>query len=243
MDRLRSLAPILLVLLCLAGPRTPARGEDSTSGAGVQRPGPRLVLDPGHGGAEGGARAEAGPEDAAALELAKALATRLEALGLVVFLTREADQDLPEPLRAAFANYREADLYLSVHFSGEPRTHARGFEVFVPPPPPAGVDPQLWEAGQAGVWERSRRWAEALRRRLGEAAPSFDRGIGTLPHPALEAVTCPAALVEFGSLAWPEDTAWWRRPEGAEALARAVARAVEDVLGPGEPGSETPTTE
>lgn len=235
MDRLRSLAPILLALLCLAASGTPARGEDSTSEAGVQRSALRLVLDPGHGGA--------GPEGAAALELAKALAARLEARGLVVFLTREADQDLPEPLRAAFANYREADLYLSVHFLGEPRTHARGFEVFVPPPPPAGLDPQLWEAGQAGIWERSRRWAEALRRRLGEAAPTFDRGVGTLPHPALEAVTCPAALVEFGSLAWPEDAAWWRRPEGAEALARAVARAVDDVLGPGEPGSETRATE
>ncbi len=231
MDRPLGLILVWLSLLLLPVSARTVRCEDSIPAPAIQRSSPRLVLDPGHGGADPGAHGRGRAEKDAALAVAEALAKRLEAQGIVVFLTRNRDQDLSKPLRAAFANYREADLYLALHFSGEPRVQARGFEVFVAPPPLPGLDPQRWEAGQARVWQQSRAWAEAVRRRLGEVAPTFDRGEGILPHPALEAVTCPAALVELGSLAWPDEAEWWRSPAGAEALSRALAAAVADVTG------------
>ena len=201
--------------------------EHSTPSAPLQSEGPlRVVLDPGHGGAEAGAAGEGVWEKDLALELCRSVARRLEARGLVVFLTRSGDQALAPSLRAALANYREADLFLAIHMAGKGRDRGRGFELFVAPPAPPG-EPFRWDRGQAPYRAASLRWAEALRQELRESVPSFDRGITELPNPVLQAVACPAVVLELGNLAWPDEVAWLRSRDGRLAVAEAVARAVE----------------
>ncbi|MDW7711291.1 MAG: N-acetylmuramoyl-L-alanine amidase [Deferrisomatales bacterium] len=191
-------------------------------------PARRITLDPGHGGGDGGSRGPRGlAEKDVVLELAHAAAQRLRERGFEVHLTRSDDRALELIQRAAVANYRGANLFVSLHAAGEGRPQARGIEVFVAPEPPEGADSSHWSAGQAGLGEESRRWADLLRRSLGEALPTFDRGLGVIPHPMLEAVAAPACLVELGSLAWPQEADLLRSPEGREAVAEAIVRAAE----------------
>ncbi len=194
------------------------------------RPGParRVAVDPGHGGEDLGTRGPKGlAEKDVALELARGVAQRLRERGFEVHLTRDEDRALGDTQRAAVANYWGAELFVSLHVAGEGRPQARGLEVFVSPGPPPGADPRLWSSGQAGLGAQSRRWAELLRSALGQAMPTFDRGLSAAPQPLLEAVAAPACLVELGSLAWPQEAEFLRSPAGREAVAEAVARAAE----------------
>src|SRR5699024_12074840 len=59
--------------------------------------GQTIVLDPGHGGADGGAKGKNGvDEKEVTLKVAKLLKEKLEQAGALVYLTREEDMDLAE---------------------------------------------------------------------------------------------------------------------------------------------------
>jgi len=192
-----------------------------------QGPVRRVALDPGHGGADPGTR---GPgrlaEKDVVLGIARVVADRLRAQGIEVHLTRSDDQTLNDDQRAAVSNYWGADLFLSLHAAGLGRPQARGVEVFVAPAPPPGTDPRLWSSGQMGLGAESRRWAQLIRESLGEALPTFDRGLAAVPQPVLAAVAAPACLVELGSLGWPQEAEFLQGAVGREAIGDAVARAV-----------------
>lgn len=191
-------------------------------------PARRIALDPGHGGGDPGTHGGGGVvEKDAVLGLALGIAEHLRQSGFEVHLTRTEDRDLGDAPRAAVANYWGAELFLSLHVAGRGRPQARGFELFVPPRVSPGVDGRLWQAGQSGQDEASRRWAELLRRALGEEVATFDRGVSDIPSPVLEAVAAPGCLLEVGSLAWPQEADFLRSEAGKAALGRAVARAAE----------------
>jgi N-acetylmuramoyl-L-alanine amidase len=118
---LRTIAPLLLLLLATA-----ARAER----------GPRIVIDPGHGGSQEGAK---GPgtlqEKDVVLQLAKRLRERLEKeVGAQVFLTREKDGTLPLPDRVHFANGKRPDVFISIHANSMPtkklRERIEGIETY-----------------------------------------------------------------------------------------------------------------
>lgn len=89
---------------------------------------PVIVLDPGHGGVETGARYEELTESNLVLDLARrtAVAIRARAPSARVFLTREADIQLPLEDRAARANALGADLFVSIHLNALNETVYRG---------------------------------------------------------------------------------------------------------------------
>ena len=76
----------------------------------------RIVLDPGHGGAQAGAMAESGAsEKEITLDLALRLRRLLQDASFEVLLTREADVTMSLEQRVAFANARRADVFVSIH--------------------------------------------------------------------------------------------------------------------------------
>lgn len=91
-----------------------------------------VVIDPGHGGADQGARGPAGLlEKDVTLALARRLrATIVNSLGLQVFLTRDRDEDLPLDQRTAIANNYKADLFISIHANASRSHAANGSEVY-----------------------------------------------------------------------------------------------------------------
>jgi N-acetylmuramoyl-L-alanine amidase len=106
---------------------TPRRADEED-----RRPIRRIVVDPGHGGHDTGAIGPRGVrEKDVALAIARRLARRLRAAGFEVVLTRDGDRYLALEERAAIANERGGDLFVSIHANAHPRRDRRGVETYV----------------------------------------------------------------------------------------------------------------
>ncbi len=93
----------------------------------------RIILDPGHGGKDSGARGKNGlMEKDIVLKIAKQLSRKLkERLGVEVILTRDRDVFIPLEERTAIANSKEGDLFISIHVNAAPNKRARGIETYI----------------------------------------------------------------------------------------------------------------
>ena len=91
-----------------------------------------IVIDPGHGGDDRGARSADGVEEKRiTLEVARRLRALIETrLGVRVILTRDDDRRVSPDDRAAVANNNKADLFLSLHLNADPVPGVMGAEVF-----------------------------------------------------------------------------------------------------------------
>lgn len=107
--------------------------RDSTATPTVRKPRPfRVVIDPGHGGRDPGARGViAKPEKLLTLEIAEQLRRELEKDSLIdVILTRSDDRSVSLEERTAVANARSADLFVSLHANASADGKARGIETY-----------------------------------------------------------------------------------------------------------------
>jgi N-acetylmuramoyl-L-alanine amidase len=91
----------------------------------------RVVIDPGHGGHDPGAKTKGLTE----ADLVLDVALRLEQLlskqdGFEVVLTRRVDTFVPLEERTAIANREGADLFLSIHANASTNSSARGIETY-----------------------------------------------------------------------------------------------------------------
>ena len=91
----------------------------------------RVVIDPGHGGHDPGAKTKGLTE----ADLVLDVALRLEKLlskqdGFEVVLTRRVDTFVPLEERTAIANREGADLFLSIHANASTNGAARGVETY-----------------------------------------------------------------------------------------------------------------
>ncbi len=105
--------------------------ERSAPSAALNRP-PKIVIDPGHGGAEDGAIGHSGlKEKDLTLEIAKRLGGLLSnRLGAEVVYTRTSDLTVALDARAAIANQAGADLFISIHANSSDDPGARGVETY-----------------------------------------------------------------------------------------------------------------
>ena len=91
----------------------------------------RIVIDPGHGGHDPGARARGLTEADLVLDVAHRLAQRLWTQpGLEVVMTRHRDSYVPLEARTTLANRVQADLFLSIHANASRNSYARGIETY-----------------------------------------------------------------------------------------------------------------
>ena len=91
-----------------------------------------IVIDPGHGGKDPGARGQRGTEEK---DITLKVALKLRDLlsrqpGVRVLMTRERDQFVELEDRAKFANGQEADLFVSIHVNSHPQRSVKGIEVY-----------------------------------------------------------------------------------------------------------------
>ncbi len=93
----------------------------------------RIVIDPGHGGKDPGARGyyRSAREKDITLVIAKKLAKKIKArLGCEVILTRHNDKFLTLEERTALANTKNADLFISIHVNAHRNKRAFGTETY-----------------------------------------------------------------------------------------------------------------
>lgn len=212
-----------------------------------------IVLDPGHGGSETGARGPLGTEEKEltlqiALELRDRLAQRL---GVKVLLTRTEDVDLALDDRAAMANQNKADLFVSIHLNSSPRGGARGAETYLlnlqasdqraastaelenlgaPTPGAEDLDPGLqlilWDLAQSQHLAASQRLAAVIQEELNAALELTDRGVKQAPFRVLMGAAMPAVLVELGFISTRDEEERLRTPGYRAELAEALVRAI-----------------
>lgn len=213
---------------------------------------PRVVLDPGHGGSNPGARGASGiAEKQLTLALANLVATRLRAHGIEVTLTRTSDRTLTLRQRVEIADRLPADIFVSIHANASTTRAHRGYETYVlttkgleidaralrsgVTTPRPGVDPDIAlvlddvERG-AAQWESAElaaRMQKALRDRRG---PEGDRGVRQDAHHVLLGATMPAVLVEVGFIDHPLEGKELVDPTVQSQIAAAIAEAIEDQL-------------
>lgn len=208
---------------------TPQLRPTAAPSTGFKRP-IVLVIDPGHGGEDGGAQ---GPGGRFEKDLTLALARRLRAaavdsLSIQVFLTRDGDTEVPLDERAAIANNFNADIFISLHANGSRFASASGTEVFflsytaaddearrvalqegaIAEKAPANdkdVGLILWDMAQAAQLDASSKLAGNLYGEISQASLSRSRGVKQAPFRVLVGATMPAALVEVGFITNPEE--------------------------------------
>lgn len=93
----------------------------------------RIAIDPGHGGKDCGAVGYGAQllEKNVTLELGKRLAAKIEEqLGWEVFMTRDKDVFLSLEERTAFANAKNADIFISVHTNASTNPNSNGIETY-----------------------------------------------------------------------------------------------------------------
>lgn len=226
-----------------AGAPAPAPPLFSASRPALQT----IVIDPGHGGDDVGARGARGAEEKTlTLEVARRLRALIEMrLGVRVVLTRQEDRAVTLDERASIANNSKADLFLSLHLNTSLGGSVSGAEVYyarldregedarraaedegVALPVLGGtmrsIDVIQWDLAQARHVEASEVLAGILERDLRAQVAMSPRPRHEAPLRVLTGVNMPAALIEMGYLS----NANQERQAQTEAYQSSVAQAI-----------------
>ncbi|MGJ3241347.1 MAG: N-acetylmuramoyl-L-alanine amidase family protein [Opitutales bacterium] len=172
-----------------------------------------IVLDPGHGGKDPGAR-NTGlglSEKDLTLDIARRLRPLLEGYGYKVLLTREDDRYLTLTQRSALANRWQADLFLSIHFNAIGNNRVEGIETFVWTPlnqPSTSraslhrTDREFRAANRQEPWNALA--GLHFQRAIHDAIGGTDRGLKRARFTVLRDLDCPGVLLELGFVSHPE---------------------------------------
>ena len=196
-----------------------------------------IVLDPGHGGTDGGTRgARHQLEKIYTLDWALRTERWLTNAGWKVFLTRRTDVDVPLADRVTFADRVHADLFVSLHFNSTfPQTQASGIETYSLTP--MGMPSTLargYPDDERAIFPNNthdvanQAWAFRLHQSLITATGARDDGVKRARFMGvLRYQNRPAVLIEGGFLSNPHEAAGIESSAHREVLARAVAEALK----------------
>ena len=184
----------------------------------------RLVIDPGHGGNDGGNDQGEVKESVLNLEIALKLrnALREKAPEIQVIMTREDDTYVSLEERAKLANELQADFFISIHCNS-----------FQDDTSVTGLETRYWIAKAEEKQEIGMRSQAAAQVLLEKAAAGFGLRQREASKQTLEVLySCemPAVLMELGYLSNAEDDAALCDPEIQEQGAQAMADAVVEIL-------------
>ncbi|NGP46658.1 N-acetylmuramoyl-L-alanine amidase CwlD [Bacillaceae bacterium SIJ1] len=199
-------------------------GQGTPTVASLPLSGKVIMLDAGHGGADGGAVNRDGTilEKDVTLSLTKKLRDYLQEGGALVYLTREKDTDLAGDIkglskrktadlkkRLSLINRSEADLFLSIHLNAIPSSRWRGAQTFYFPR------------------DDNERLAESIQSEVRDQLGNTERvalGINTIflqKHAEM-----PSALFEAGFLSNTEEARLLASDDYQDKMAAAIYRGI-----------------
>jgi N-acetylmuramoyl-L-alanine amidase len=213
----------------------------------------RVVLDPGHGGHDGGTHGPSGLfEKDLVLDVSQRLGGLLEErLGTEVIFTRSDDTFIPLEERTRIANDHKADLFLSIHANSSPYRTAAGVETYylnfttsksaldVAARENASAEHSVFDLKELlqkialrDKVDESREFANRLQTSLYTAtttkgnAAAKNRGIKRAPFVVLIGASMPSVLAEIGFLTNTADEALLRKPEHRQKIAEALYKGI-----------------
>ncbi|MBN1615598.1 MAG: N-acetylmuramoyl-L-alanine amidase [Deltaproteobacteria bacterium] len=198
---------------------------------------PLLVVDPGHGGTDGGVKInERYQEKDATLAIASLLQNELaRSAAVTVQLTRQADRLMTTSERRKAVRALQPALFISLHVNGGFGKRSSGYEVYFPGfgskgSGGGGTTEILKDMVRNKYLNESVRLAQSLQRNLEDVFPRKGRGLREAPIPILEGLAMPAVVVEIGFATNPEDRAKIMNDKTQRAIAQALSRAVLEYL-------------
>ncbi|WP_269539794.1 N-acetylmuramoyl-L-alanine amidase family protein [Cerasicoccus fimbriatus] len=170
-----------------------------------------IVLDPGHGGKDGGAQNPSLKlqEKYLAMDLANRVKSRLERYGYKVSLTRTTDKYISLSERPAIANRLNADLFVSLHFNAINNSKVDGIETFVMTPPghastnSTSADSRSYAGNKDAPWSLMAGYY--IQSAMVEKTRADDRGLKRARFAVLKSLECPGVLVEGGFVSHPTE--------------------------------------
>ena len=212
----------------------------------------RVVIDPGHGGNDQGTH---GPNGLLEKDLVLDISLRLgkmieDKLGAQVIYTRTDDSYVPLEARAALANQKKGDLFLSVHANSSPVPGIVGTETYylnlsgsrealdVAARENASSQKSISELQELiqkislnDKLEESREFATRIQNALFQlTVRSFpgqhSRGVKRAPFVVLIGANMPSVLAEIGFLTNAREEALLLRPEYRQKVAEALFQGV-----------------
>ena len=197
-------------------------GERLARGETIGPPGPVILIDPGHGGFDGGCgRRTALLEKDLNLAVARQLARSLGRFRLCPAMTRDDDRHLGPThrkdllARVEMARIHRADVVVCLHADWSWDRRRRG--------------PCVFYHRTAGD---SRRLAHSIQTELNRAAGSQNAALPAGDLLVIREVKRPAVLIEMGFLSHPEEGARLAEPAYQEALAEAITIGLINFLLP-----------
>lgn len=196
-----------------------------------------VVLDPGHGGQDRGARGNRAVEEKrVVLDVAKRARVHLANAGLKVYLTRETDRYLKLEDRCNKAARWGADVFVSIHLNSARSSSPKGIETYVLAS--AGYPVTADTGGKTSrVAYPGNQFDTAnvvlgacLQKGLLAKVGGQDRGLRRARFVVLKNAPCPAGLVECGFLSNAYEEALMISPEHREKIALAIAKGIIDYV-------------
>ncbi len=203
-----------------------------------------IVLDPGHGGEDTGARGPSGvAEKDVVLQFANDVAGALRGEGFQVVLTRTGDTNPSLDDRDATANAQSNAIFISLHVGsagavGTVRTYTYLFPSTPPPAPanplnaansepaPAPAPPPgflLWNEAQKPFVAQSVKLGDLIQVELAQKFKGSPEMSSSAPVAVLRSVAAPAVAVEVSSVAADSTKLESMSADLASCIARAAA--------------------
>ena len=206
-----------------------------------------IVVDPGHGGHDSGARGNGYNEKDIALQVATRLANNLRQ-DYNVIMTRDSDFFVPLDTRAKIGNDANADFFISIHLNSSSSSSANGTEVFY-----FSKKDQGSYAAQVAKFENkvdgsygdvpfsdfilndifyrknqktSQAIAESVLNNLINTTGLRRRGVFGANFAVLRGSNSPSILVELGFMNNYSDLSQYLTPDGQERAANAIGSAI-----------------
>jgi N-acetylmuramoyl-L-alanine amidase len=220
----------------------PSIANATSNQSGVSNQKITIVLDPGHGGYDNGAKGPEGTfEKTVTMAFARILAQELNKTYEVV-MTRTDDYWVDLLTRTAMANHLNADMFISIHTGGSFLQQAGGISLYyyervsTSDLMPEGDSIEAFKkAGSQASWsdiqnkhqKASKTLAELILNRINETH-QFKAEIQGAPLIVLEGADMPAILVEIGYITNPIDEKYLNDTSSLTDIADRIKSGIDD---------------
>jgi len=192
-----------------------------------------VVIDPGHGGHDTGAKGTKGFEKDYNLDLSLRLKAGLERRGFRTLMTRNQDVFLDLGQRVAIANAQKKAIFISIHHNSIGTRSAAGVETYALAPQGTestnnGPTPSGWTSMMNGNIRDAENiaLATAVHAHVIHDLKPIDRGIKRARFNVLAGINKPAILYEGGFLTNPTESLKIHDPAYRQRAAESIADAV-----------------
>lgn len=187
-----------------------------------------IVIDPGHGGKDPGAKGSFSKEKSITLSIGKKLSKILNRRGFQTILTRNTDKFLPLYKRPAICENYNGDMFISLHCNASQKASVSGIETFI-------LSPQNTPSTYGGNSSKKHfgnknnknnmKLGYEIQKQLNKTG-QHDRGVKHARFAVLKYCSKPSALIELGFISSLKEEKLLNSSKYQYHLAKLIAKGI-----------------